>query len=223
VGASHDAEAEAPGRGGAWIPPWVQEVGAVVWVTSPDQRIVHVNARAEALLGRRAAACQGLPCFDVVCGKNARGEPHCRPRCAVQALAATHREICPFALTLHDPRGRPRAVEVLVVAARGPGGSGPWLVHCALDRQRAARAESYLQRLAARDPAPAGAPAPRRALTPRETEVLALLADAESLSRIAARLGLRRTTVRNHVQHILDKLGVHSMAQAVARHLLSGR
>ena len=53
-------------------------------------------------------------------------------------------------------------------------------------------------------------------LSPRQREVLALLADGASVDAIASRLSLEPTTVRNHVSAILHRLGCHSQLQAVA-------
>ena len=52
-------------------------------------------------------------------------------------------------------------------------------------------------------------------LSPRERETLALLADGLSNSEIAERLGISEKTVRNHLSHLFDKLGVWSRAQAI--------
>jgi DNA-binding CsgD family transcriptional regulator len=52
-------------------------------------------------------------------------------------------------------------------------------------------------------------------LTGRELEVLQLLADGKSTSQIAAELYLSKTTVRNHIAHLLAKLGVHTRIQAI--------
>ena len=61
---------------------------------------------------------------------------------------------------------------------------------------------------------------PRRAphphLSPRQTEVLALLEDGRSTEGIARELHLSIATVRNHIRHILRALGVHSRIEAVA-------
>ena len=53
-------------------------------------------------------------------------------------------------------------------------------------------------------------------LTPREREVLDVLAQGIDNSEIAARLGISEKTARNHVSMIFSKLGVSSRAQAVA-------
>jgi DNA-binding NarL/FixJ family response regulator len=53
-------------------------------------------------------------------------------------------------------------------------------------------------------------------LTPRELEVLELLADGLGTSAIAERLVISKKTVATHVQRLLAKLGVHSRGAAVA-------
>jgi DNA-binding NarL/FixJ family response regulator len=63
---------------------------------------------------------------------------------------------------------------------------------------------------------PGAAPVPIERLTPRENEVLALLAGGRSSSDIAERLGVSVNTVRNHVQRVFTKLGAHSRIEAVA-------
>ena len=53
-------------------------------------------------------------------------------------------------------------------------------------------------------------------LTPREVEVLTLLATGASTAEIARDLVISPRTVGTHVQHVLAKLGVHNRGQAVA-------
>lgn len=53
-------------------------------------------------------------------------------------------------------------------------------------------------------------------LTQRELEVVELLAQGKSTEDIAADLAIARTTARNHIQSILQKLNVHSRLEAVA-------
>ena len=53
-------------------------------------------------------------------------------------------------------------------------------------------------------------------LTPREQEILDLLAGGLDQRAIAERLVISPKTVATHIQRILGKLGVRSRAQAVA-------
>jgi len=61
---------------------------------------------------------------------------------------------------------------------------------------------------------PAGEPA-FESLSRRERETLVLLAEGLSNAEIAERLGISEKTVRNHLSHLFDKLGVWSRAQAI--------
>jgi DNA-binding CsgD family transcriptional regulator len=54
------------------------------------------------------------------------------------------------------------------------------------------------------------------ALTNREREILALLADGLGNKQIAARLGISTSTVKTHLELLFDKLAVTSRAEAVA-------
>ncbi|HWH15508.1 MAG TPA: response regulator [Miltoncostaeaceae bacterium] len=81
-------------------------------------------------------------------------------------------------------------------------------------------APSITRRLIARfaraaRPAPGGVPPALAALTPRELEVLRLVARGLSNGEIAAALVLGENTIRTHVAHILAKLGLRDRVQAV--------
>jgi LuxR family maltose regulon positive regulatory protein len=54
-------------------------------------------------------------------------------------------------------------------------------------------------------------------LTPRELEVLEMLAAGRSNQAIASRLVVTPDTVKKHVSHILGKLGAANRTEAVAR------
>jgi DNA-binding NarL/FixJ family response regulator len=90
-----------------------------------------------------------------------------------------------------DYLGKPLAADELVARARGLA--------------RRSGAHEHL-----------GAPALRAGLTPRELEVLQLLADGHNQDAIAERLFVSPRTVGKHIEHILAKLPARSRAEAVA-------
>ena len=59
-------------------------------------------------------------------------------------------------------------------------------------------------------------------LSPRETEVLQLVAKGFSSAEIAELLSIAASTVLTHIKHIYAKLGVNSRAQAVFEAAQSG-
>jgi DNA-binding NarL/FixJ family response regulator len=65
-------------------------------------------------------------------------------------------------------------------------------------------------------------PALHEPLTPRETEVMRLVAGGYSNREIAEALGAAEGTVKVHVSSILAKLGVRDRVQAVLRALEGG-
>ena len=59
-------------------------------------------------------------------------------------------------------------------------------------------------------------------LTPRELEILGWLAQGLANKQVAARLGVSEHTVKTHVAHAFEKLGVGTRAEAVARAVRMG-
>lgn len=65
----------------------------------------------------------------------------------------------------------------------------------------------------------AAAALPEASLSPRERQILGLLAQGHLYKEIASQLDLAYDTVQWHIRHIYQKLHVHSRSQAVAKYL----
>lgn len=126
----------------------------------------------------------------------------------------------PAVLALAEGEAARRALRAGARAVLPPG-AGPAEVLAALpalSRGLAVLPAGLLAALAG--PAPAAPPV--AGLTPREQEVLALLAAGASNKVIARRLGLSFHTAKAHVAAVLHKLGAGSRADAVARGARAG-
>jgi len=73
---------------------------------------------------------------------------------------------------------------------------------------------SAFQASSATAPGPAAAPSPIDTLSPRELEIVRLIARGASNKEIGRDLGIAETTVKIHVQHVLRKLDLSSRVQA---------
>jgi PAS domain S-box-containing protein len=174
--------------------------GTAVFRTRPDGRIAEWNAEAERLTGISAAEAEGRPCWEVISGRNPDGDLVCHPGCSTGRLAREGWPIHCFEVDVPTAGGRKRLV-LSTIVLRGDG--APLTLHTLHEVQVPAR------------PAAADGGAP--ALTPRQRQILLLLAQGVRARQIAARLTLSETTVRNHIQSILLALRVHSQLEAVAR------
>jgi DNA-binding CsgD family transcriptional regulator len=205
------------------IPAWVDRIGVPAWVTGADRAILYLNPRAESLFQCSASECVGRVCYEALGARglwvSGRGtlRPFCGSRCAVQNSLERGREL-PAVDACLVRSGELQWIHLLPIPVRGEDGT-TLVVHCALPADREHRLEAYVAHVAGRSPHPP-CPACLLALSRRESEVLRLLAEDLTLGEIAERLGVSYVTVRNHVQHMLAKLGVHSTAEAIAVFLL---
>jgi DNA-binding CsgD family transcriptional regulator len=171
------------------------------------RRVVFWNRACERLLGVPAQAALGQPCFKVIRASEASGRRFCGRRCTLAGLArggAAPRPV-PLWFSASDGARQQLSVSVFLIPSEQRG-----LWHVMHVLKEAAPVKCTL---------PTDLPAPgadSSALTPRETEVIGLLARGLCTAEIARRLFVSPVTVRNHVQHLTAKLGLHSQLEAVA-------
>jgi len=213
---------QKPTPGTQSLPAWVHAMGVAVWVSDENGYIIFMNERAESLLGRDAVATLGAPCHQVIAGKSEDGQQWCEHNCRIHEMAKTGEQIEPYTLRINDHSDEEHWLQLLVIPYTTEEGMTQ-LAHCAFRIDRTHIIESYLDRVAARTPVNAKREfdLEESRLSRREREVLDLLAQDKNLYEIAELLGVSYYTVRNHVQHVLGKMGVHSTLEAVALYLLS--
>lgn len=163
-----------------------------------DMRIVLWNAEAERLTGIQAADAVGRPCWDVLHGVDESGAVVCHPGCSSARLAREGWGVPCRRLLIRTEEGR-KLVSASTIAVRLPGDDT-----IVLELLR--NGESVPEN---REPAAVS-------LTPRQREVLHLLADGVAAKVTARRLGIAEVTVRNHIRAILSELRCHSQLEAVA-------
>ena len=201
--------------------------GALILDT--EDRVVFWNSAAERLLGFRAEEVIGRPCHEVMRGKTLKGHPLCARPCSIACRLAGGRAVRNFDMQTFTKSGRMVWLNVssIPVPTRKKGRFA--VAHLFRDVTKQARVRRLVEDLhsvlcsgPAEPAGPATGSDPTPAISPtlplseREREVLRLLAAGEPSKAIADRLCISQATVRNHIQHILEKLGAHSRLQALA-------
>jgi len=200
--------------------PALEQSPEPVFVTDRQNRIVFWNKSAERLLGYTADETLGAPCAGMLEGCDPFGNRYCSDTCPITQTAVRHESVRHFGLTLKAKDGAEVTVDVSVLTFTGASPDAFYLAHILQPADKEKRREP-----GAEAPAP---PRPNlvsirespdaraRKLTSREVEVLAMLAAGRTTPEIAEGLHISHLTARNHIQNILEKLEVHSKAEAVA-------
>jgi len=129
------------------------------------------------------------------------------------AIACGRHVIAALATAAWDGRLPATRIEALRRWSAAPAGVSAPL---AQDRASDVEARSAAAPVGAREGAGASVLAAGEALSPRELDVLKLIAAGDSNKLIARAFDLSPHTVKRHVANILDKLGVQSRGQAAA-------
>lgn len=193
-----------------------EHTGDGVYAVDYDQKIVFWNRTAERLLGHRAEDVLGRECYDVIAGGDFLGHPFCGADCDVIMCARRGHAPASYDVRTRTASGDPRWLNVSIVVLTGRAKRSTLAVHMFRDITEQRRAQLRMKQAGAEDETVEGEASPALAkLTRREAEVLQYLACGMPTARIAEVLGVSPATVRNHIEHIIAKLGVHSKLEAV--------
>jgi PAS domain S-box-containing protein len=181
-----------------------------------DGRIVFWNRSAERLLGYAAREVVGKPCCDVFVGRDPAGNRLCYQGCHVRTLVKRGEAVEHFAMATRTKAGRPVWLDISILTVPGARQDATTTVHFFRDVTTSHEVETLVRERLAQTRPPPEDEQPPSDLTRRELDILRLMAAGASTRAMAERLHVSLATVRNHVQHILEKLGVHSRLEAAA-------
>jgi PAS domain S-box-containing protein len=175
-------------------------------------RIVSWSPAAEAMFGHMASAALGKRLQDLLDGRDLFGNRVCHDACWLRDALGAGEAVRRYEIDTRHAGGH--RVRVAVDVQPSAGGSRGWIYRFQPDRRAdRRRAPAPLTPAPAPDSRP---PEPAFDLTQRERDVLSLLARGAGTAEMAHQMGIAGTTVRNHIQHLLEKLGAHNRLQAVS-------
>ena len=197
-----------------------------VFALDQAERVVFWNAAAERITGYRADEVLGRPCYEIFGSEQRAGCHQCQPDCPVLRAARNQEPVSSYNVLGRTKAGAAILLNIsviLLLERHRP----VCTIHLFRDATHQLRYETYVEqilRAAAQLFSPQPAPLAQRALqaTPffaplsaREKQVLGLLVQGKSAREIAETLGISYVTVRNHLQTILRKFGVHTQRQVI--------
>ncbi len=189
-------------------------------------KIVAWNQACEAFFGLASLEVIGQTCSSIIHGLDECGEV-CSRDCTIRQAVKQHFPIGNYDLQVNTPQGR-KWCNISVLVADSLDASSPYSIHIVREtdvrkkleilvrdfivQETRLPAEQVFQMISTTRSASKEAN-----LTTREVEVLRLLAKGESTAKVANQLHVSRTTINNHIQHILRKLDAHSRLEAIRR------
>lgn len=189
-------------------------------------QIVAWNHAAEAMFGLPASDAIGKACGEIIQGMDECG-PVCSADCTVQQAVRKHHPVGNFDLQIETASGR-QWCNVSVLIADETNSTMPYSIHIVRQVDVRKRLELLVRDFVVTGTgmppeqattliSSAHTPARETELSEREREVLKLLAKGVTTTTVAEQLQISRTTVNNHVQHILRKLDSHTRLEAIRR------
>jgi DNA-binding CsgD family transcriptional regulator len=173
-------------------------------------QIVAWNQAAKRAFGHTKSKALGQRCWELLSGRDVFGNQSCCEGCPVRATAFNNEPINRFQVDFKTVAHERKRFTVNTLMLFNDPGKEVFVHLC--------RPESESTPCAITKPDTNHLPVSNqyKALTPRQTEVLSLLHKGMTVPEIAAAISVSPSTVRNHTQHILLKLHVHSRFEAVA-------
>jgi len=196
-----------------------------VFALDQAERVVFWSAAAERITGYRADEVLGRPCYEIFGSEQRAGCHHCQPDCPVIRAARNQEPVPTYNVLVRTKADVPILLNISVIVPLESHES-VCTIHLFRDATHQLRYETYVEQILSAAAQLAG---PQQTLaqhalqvrplfaplSAREKEVLGLLVQGKSAREIAETLGISYVTVRNHLQALLRKFGVHTQRQVI--------
>ena len=200
-----------------------------IFCVDHSQRIIHWSPSAEQILGYSAEEVLGQHCYDVLGGRDSQNHRFCRRDCPTVANARRGRPVSDYDVLTRTKDGTDVWINVSILLLKTKRSRSPLVIHLLRDVTERRRVEGLAQRAVEtlaeltseradgedQPGYPDPRPPPVPALSRRELQVLQLLASGLGTRQIAENLGVSPITARNHITHVVSKLGARNRLQAV--------
>ena len=190
-------------------------------------KIVHWNKAAQDILGFEKSETIGHPCHQILQGLDESHRLICTTFCRIAKSVARREPISNYNILALTKNGGRQWLNMSTITHRAENKDGsPFILHLFRNSTNKKDVDVLLNRVLevarnnnnrSSESFPPRELIPRfDELTPREQEVLVLLAKGQGTREIAQSLVISPNTVRHHIQNIFQKLHVHRRVEAVA-------
>lgn len=195
------------------------------YVLDPEGMIVSWNSSAEELFGLNESDVLGKPCHATLQGVDECGK-QCGRECNILRRANAHHPLRNYDIQV-TANGKKQWCNVSIVILDDPSSKHAYTLHIVRPIDVQKRLEMVMKdfvadhstavpaQISGSERRTSTAPSREVDLTRREIEVLKHLSQGSTTTQIADALFVSKTTVNNHIQHILKKLSAHTRLEAV--------
>ena len=183
-----------------------EKTAVAVMGVNPAGRIMLWNTAATNLFGYDLSKALNRRCYELTQGEDVRGNLLCCPDCSILRMLRSDKVPNDYLLCTHSITGEDLLLNVSMIAINTD--NTPLALHLFHDVR-------WITDAVRPQPEPSQPKPSSVTLTAREHEILGLMVNGHDSHEMASLLHISYATVRNHVQNILDKLGVHSRVEAV--------
>jgi len=194
------------------------------FVVDDELRIVFWNEAAKTILGFDSNDVVGKFCYQILRGHDNVRHLVCSAQCKVAELSLNSKPVPNYDIQMATKHDVSRWLNMSIFSYEVDDTEGKKVVvHFFRDSNKKFDEKSLSQLVEAirryqDDLSDVNAEGKHQmeVLTPREAEILTLLAKGHGSNEIAELLSISLNTVRNHIQNILQKFQVHTRLEAVA-------